>query len=48
MRRRDFIIGLLLAAVVGTVRAQEPQKQHRIAIIIPSGPVAGIGKGDHL
>jgi len=46
MKRRDFTAGLLLAAAVGTVRAQEPAKQHRIAIIIPSGPVAGIGEGD--
>ncbi len=36
MRRRDFMIGLLGAAI-GTTRAQEPAKQHRIAIIIPSG-----------
>jgi hypothetical protein len=40
MRRRDFSIGLLLAATVGTVRAHEQEKQHRIAIVIPSGPVA--------
>jgi putative tryptophan/tyrosine transport system substrate-binding protein len=40
MRRRDLAIGLLLAAAVGTVRAQERAEQHRIAIIIPAGPVA--------
>jgi putative tryptophan/tyrosine transport system substrate-binding protein len=39
MRRRDFAAGLLLATAVGTVRAQEPAKQHRIAII-DVGPVA--------
>jgi putative ABC transport system substrate-binding protein len=39
MRRRDFTIGLLLAAVTRTGGAQEPAKQHRIAIIIASGPV---------
>jgi putative ABC transport system substrate-binding protein len=44
MRRRDFTIGLLLAAAVGTVRAQEPAKQHRIAIVIPAGPVAFISE----
>ena len=42
MRRRDFTLGLLLAAAVKTVQAQEPAKQHRIAIVIPSGPVARI------
>ena len=40
MRRRDFTIGLLLAA--GAVRAQEPTKRHRIAIVISTGPVARI------
>jgi putative ABC transport system substrate-binding protein len=44
MRRRDFMIGLLLTAAVGTVRAQERAKQHRIAIVIPAGPVAIIGE----
>jgi putative ABC transport system substrate-binding protein len=42
VRRRDFTMGLLLAAAVKQVRAQEPAKQHRIAIIIASGPVARI------
>jgi putative ABC transport system substrate-binding protein len=41
MRRRDFTIGLLLAAVVRTARAEEAVKQHRIAIVV-SGPVARI------
>lgn len=41
MRRRDFMIGLLGAAV-GTTRAQEPAKQRRIAIIIPSVPATRI------
>jgi putative tryptophan/tyrosine transport system substrate-binding protein len=40
MRRRDFTTGLLLAAATQSVRAQEPEQQHRIAIVIPSGPVA--------
>src|ERR1700730_17122532 len=40
MRRRDFTIGLLLAATTPSVRAEEPAKQHRIAILIPAGPVA--------
>jgi len=39
MRRRDLTIGLLLAATPRTGGAQEPAKQHRIAIVIASGPV---------
>jgi putative tryptophan/tyrosine transport system substrate-binding protein len=39
MRRRDFTVGLLLAGGTRSARAQEPAKQHRIAIVIPSGPV---------
>ena len=42
MRRRDFTIGLLLAAATQPVRAQERAAQHRIAIVIPAGPVARI------
>jgi putative ABC transport system substrate-binding protein len=38
MRRRDFAIGLLLVSATG-VRAQEPPNPHRIAIVIPAGPV---------
>jgi putative ABC transport system substrate-binding protein len=41
VRRRDFTIGLLLTSATG-VRAQQPTKQHRIAIVIPAGPVARI------
>jgi hypothetical protein len=41
MRRRDFTIGLLLASTVRIARAQEPAKQHRLAIIA-AGPVARI------
>src|SRR6516165_131458 len=48
MRRRDFAIGLLLAATSRPVRGQEPAKQHRIAIVIPTGLAAGIGVGDRL
>ena len=39
-RRRDLTIGLLLAAAAPAVRAQEGAAQHRIAIVIASGPVA--------
>jgi putative tryptophan/tyrosine transport system substrate-binding protein len=42
MRRRDFTIGLLLAAATRSVWAQERVRQHRIAIVIASGPVARI------
>jgi putative ABC transport system substrate-binding protein len=42
VKRRDFTIGLLLAAVARSGRAQEPAKPHRIAIAIPAGPVASI------
>ena len=42
MRRRDFTIGVALAAAARSGRAQERVKQHRIAIIIPAGPVARI------
>jgi putative tryptophan/tyrosine transport system substrate-binding protein len=42
VRRRDFTAGLLLAAATRSVRAQERAKQHRIAIVIPAGPVARI------
>ena len=50
MRRRDFAIGLLLASAAQSVRAQETAKQHRIAIVIPAGPVAVISEasGDAL
>src|SRR5262249_1846941 len=42
MRRRDFAIGLLLAGAVRMVRAEEPAKQRRIAIVIPAGSGAQI------
>jgi putative tryptophan/tyrosine transport system substrate-binding protein len=44
MRRRDFTAGLLLAATVGTARAQEPARQYRIAIVIPAGPIAAVSE----
>jgi putative tryptophan/tyrosine transport system substrate-binding protein len=42
MRRRDFTAGVLLACAARTARAEERAKQHRIAIVIASGPVARI------
>jgi putative tryptophan/tyrosine transport system substrate-binding protein len=42
VRRRDFTMGLLLAAAARPARAEEPAKHHRIAIIIPAGPVSAI------
>jgi putative ABC transport system substrate-binding protein len=44
MRRRDFTVGLLLAAATQSVQAQERAKQHRIAIVTPAGPVALISE----
>jgi putative tryptophan/tyrosine transport system substrate-binding protein len=41
MKRRDFAVGLLLATVMPLARAQEPAKQHRIAIV-EVGSVASI------
>jgi hypothetical protein len=41
MRRRDFTIGVLLAAAARTGRAQEATKQHRIAIVISTGGSGG-------
>jgi putative ABC transport system substrate-binding protein len=43
MRRRNFTIGLLLASATGAW-AQQPAKQHRIAIVIPAGAVAIISE----
>jgi len=43
MRRRDFAFALLLASTVGTGRAQERAKQHRVAIVVPGGQVTRIG-----
>ena len=50
MRRRDFTIGLLLAAAAQSAQTQERAKQHRIAIVIPAGAVAIISEtsGDPL
>jgi ABC-type uncharacterized transport system substrate-binding protein len=42
VRRRDFTIGLLLTSVTQTVWAQGRAKQHRIAIVIPSGSLSRI------
>jgi putative ABC transport system substrate-binding protein len=42
MRRRDFTIGLAVAAGVSAVRAQQPAKPHRIAIVIASGPATRV------
>jgi putative ABC transport system substrate-binding protein len=42
VRRRDFALGLILAAATQSVRAQAPARQHRIAIVISTGPAASI------
>jgi len=36
------MIGFLLASAAQSVRAQERVKQHRIAIVIASGPVTRV------
>ena len=41
MRRRDFVIGPLLAGAAQSIRAQEGAK-HWIAIVISTGPATGI------
>jgi putative ABC transport system substrate-binding protein len=42
MRRREFIVGLLVAATLRPARAQQPAKVHRIAIITTDVPVTEI------
>lgn len=42
MRRRDFTAGLLLAAGVPAAAARQPDRKHRIAIIVRAYPVASI------
>jgi putative tryptophan/tyrosine transport system substrate-binding protein len=42
VRRRDFTIALMIAGAAQSVCAQEPAKQHRIAIVVPAGPVARV------
>jgi hypothetical protein len=44
MKRRDFAIGFLLLGTARSVRSQNRAKQHRIAIVIPAGPVAIINE----
>ena len=49
MKRRNLTIGPLLAGGAHSARAEEPAKQHRIAIVIPAGSIAGISDtGDRL
>src|SRR5262252_4345114 len=40
MRRRDFITGLMFAALTGRARAQQTGKVYRIAFAHPTVPVA--------
>jgi len=44
VRRRDFAIGLLLAAAAPSAWAQERAKQHRIAIVLAGGTIARISE----
>src|ERR1700716_3413744 len=40
MRRRDFLGSVFLAATTVSVQAQRPGKEHRLAVVNPSGPVS--------
>ena len=42
MRRRDFTMGLLLAATARTVQAQGLAKKHRIAMVVSAGPATRV------
>ena len=42
MRRREFLITLVLSATVPWAHAQQPGKLYRIAIVHPSAPVADL------
>ena len=42
MKRREFLITLVLSATVPCAHAQQPGKLYRIAIVSPSAPVAEI------
>ncbi len=44
MRRREFITGLLLVATVLRAQAQQHAKSYRIAIVVPSTPIAAISE----
>src|SRR6476619_4435170 len=44
MRRRDFIAGLMFAAVTGRAQAQQTGKVYRIAFANPVVPVADINQ----
>jgi putative tryptophan/tyrosine transport system substrate-binding protein len=47
MRRRDFTIGLVLGAAAESAQTQDRAKQHRIAIIRPTGPVSIMSDTGH-
>ena len=46
MRRRDFIAGLMFAAVTGRAQAQQTGKVYRIAFAHPTVPVADHQSGE--
>src|SRR5262245_17953525 len=48
MRRREFMVGLLVATAARHAQAQSPPKTYRIAIVSPSAPVAEMSENsDH-
>jgi putative tryptophan/tyrosine transport system substrate-binding protein len=46
MRRRSFIAGALSAATIGTARAQQTGRVHRIAIVNPAEPIGHLNEID--
>jgi putative ABC transport system substrate-binding protein len=42
VKRRDFTVGLLIGSVVRAAQTQERAIQHRIAIVVSTGPTASI------
>jgi putative ABC transport system substrate-binding protein len=44
MKRREFIVGLLLPAMMRFAQAQQPAKVYRIAIVHPSRPIATLSE----
>src|SRR3954465_15129520 len=44
MRRRDFLVGLVLTATTRRAQAEQPGKAYRIAVVHPSLPVASLNE----
>jgi hypothetical protein len=48
MKRRDFVIGLLLTATTASTQAQQKAKVHRLAVVDPINPVGDISEAGDL